>query len=453
MTALDIAQLIAEISATIPRVRSYIERRRVDPAAATMLDPYARHAWVSRRDTLEALREREHDLGPRILASWVHAFLFGRMLQDPEIAELSAREVPSLEVELPVPERISFREATRRLVTTRDRPVRDQVARALVKNAPSLAAETRELWSRRGEIASRLGLPFDGPIPLFTQGPNDLSVLEELARFTLRETHDLTSSLLHEVGPSWSDVIAIGAGLEADVGWPRQISTSVLREWFGGESGWLQLPPTMGALPRLLNGASFTRLLARFGARWADAAAPRSVPIALGSFPSARPRAWIGNLTAALLVDRVFLSKNVRFSRGEIERTRRSQSLITLFATRLSAARCLVRAAALSGDARALRQRATDVMCEALQRDVPAELASVLPRLTTNDLTRFISIGPAARLRRELRDAFDEDWFRNPRAVLELRDRLSRPAEPSEDKDTVLAGLRLHIENLHSELS
>ncbi|MFO0661707.1 MAG: hypothetical protein U0165_18020 [Polyangiaceae bacterium] len=451
MAALDVARLIPELSATVVKVRAYAEKRRAEPTAASMLDPFAKHPWVSRRDTLDALRERD-DPGARWLSSWVCSLLFARVLQDAEINELAARETPSLEVELPRPERISFRTATKRLVSTRERVVREQLARAVGQHAPRLAAESRELWARRGDISQRLGLPLEGTIALLDQD-DSLSAIETLAKLVLRETHELWQSSIRGAGADWHDVLVLGSGLEGDVGWPRLISTSLLREWFGGEAGWLQIPPSIGSLPALLNGASFTRLLARFGVRWADVNTSRSTPAALASQPYSPARWIIGAAVAGLLTNRVFLSRAVGFSKGEIERTIRAQSMIELVALRLSAARCLVRRALLLGDARLAQRVATDAMCEALQRDVPSELATVMPRLSLVDPTRLIAWGPAMSLSLELRDSFDEDWFRNPRSVHELRDRFSKPSETTMANEEVLSGLRARFVSLHERLS
>jgi hypothetical protein len=134
---------------------------------------------------------------------------------------------------------------------------------------------------------------------------------------------------------------------------------------------------------------------------------------------------------ASLLLAPAFLRRGLGLTDAEAARARRQQGLVALVALRLEAARVLLMQPALRGDGGAVHQEAEELTRRALGAPVPAGLALALPRLRPTAPARLLSFGLAAADALRLRDQHDEDWFRNPRAVLALRDRLDRAPEPA----------------------
>jgi hypothetical protein len=79
-------------------------------------------------------------------------------------------------------------------------------------------------------------------------------------------------------------------------------------------------------------------------------------------------------------------------------------------------------------------------VAEAFHLNVPPFAAGTLwtPRADTEQ--RFAGLLLAARDALRLRDAHDEDWYRNPRASEELRDDARRSPEPTTTDDALARG-------------
>jgi hypothetical protein len=77
-------------------------------------------------------------------------------------------------------------------------------------------------------------------------------------------------------------------------------------------------------------------------------------------------------------------------------------------------------AQALRDGVRAARERHRDIG-EAVLGGIGPELCGVLPTLRSGDGAALCGSLLSALRRRELIDRYDEDWFRNPRAIAELR--------------------------------
>jgi hypothetical protein len=281
---------------------------------------------------------------------------------------------------------------------------------------------------RRGEVLRRAG---GDPLAPLLQPMPTWAALRAEAEALLAATDDLARGALGRPR-GWAEALASGVGQRGDVPWPRRLSPRWLLAPFEGEAGWLEVPGLrLGALPEVVGGSSVTRALAHLGARWADAAAPRHLPAPLGALPSALARTRSGALVASLLLAPAFLRRGLGLTDAEAARARRQQGLVALVALRLEAARVLLMQPALRGDGGAVHQEAEELTRRALGAPVPAGLALALPRLRPTAPARLLSFGLAAADALRLRDQHDEDWFRNPRAVLALRDRLDRAPEPA----------------------
>lgn len=436
MAQLDIDALLRDLARTLRLQRDYGEALRREPEAAVEIDPYAPARWVSTQSTFQALAERKGDPAAPYLMAWVFVLTLGRVNRRAELVSRLTFEAPSVREAEPRPHFVSLREAIHKLVPERAPSRRKARLEAIAEAAQGDPfSATLELWARRGETAKRLGLDTPEGALLPTDAP-----LDELATRALDATDALWGELSRDAqGPS--DALALGFGADETVAWPR-VSGAWLREIFRGEAGWLDVPDfDPGLLPPPLVGASFLRVFARFGARWADAAASRELPLPLARLPHGLARLSMGALVAGLWLHPPFLTRSLGWGQGEVERARRSLGLAALAAYRLSAARLLVRPAALRGERGAVRAAFDEALGRALGREVPVELALALPRLHLDDPGRFLAFGEAARTSTRLVETYDDDWFRNPKALIDLRDRLGRMPERLLPADAARAGV------------
>jgi hypothetical protein len=426
MAKLDLEQLLRDLTGTLAALRSHAEARRTAPELFALENPYERRRWVSTLSTFQEL-DRADPAWP-YLASWVLWLLLGRTCHEAEGTEALARAEVSLRVATPTPLELSPREATRRLVQATSEGERALLARALEVGCGEASGAALELWMRRGEVLRRAG--GDALAPLL-QPMESWAALRAEAEATLAATDDLAQATLGGAG-SWWEALARGVGQEGAVPWPRRLSVRWLLAPFEGEAGWLDIPDlTPGTLPGLAGGSSVARGLVRLGARWADAAAPRHLAAPLARLPSGLARWSTGALFASLLLTPVFLRRGLGLGSAEAARARRQQGLAALVALRLEALRATLLIPALQGDRRAVRQEFREGLRRALGAAAPEGMALALPRLQATSPARLLAFGQAAASARRLREAHDEDWFRNPKAVLALRDRLDRAPTPN----------------------
>jgi hypothetical protein len=91
-----------------------------------------------------------------------------------------------------------------------------------------------------------------------------------------------------------------------------------------------------------------------------------------------------------------------------------------------AALRVRLRPYALASE-RAFREAFSELANQELQISLPPALAGALFQLDVEDEQRLLGRLLAAKRERELTEAHDEDWFRNPRAIEQLRAEAHRP--------------------------
>jgi hypothetical protein len=447
MASLDIERLLKDLAAQIQEGNALAEATRED-AASYPEDPYARRRWVSNLSTLRELSPQ--DPGRPFLASWVLWMLLGRLGHECARAEATARQRKGVRVALPRPVELSLREGVKRLVEARTAGERAAVAEALEQADAGASDAALELWMRRGEALRRAGgeelEPLLQPLPSF-------AALRLQAERLLDETEELAQTTLGRP-KRWQEGLALGVGQQGDVPWPRRLSARWLLGSFEGEAGWLEVPGLrLGSLPELLGGSSVLRALARFGARWADAARSRTLPAALAQLPTGLQRYRSGARMASLLQQPIFLQRGLGMSRPEALRARRQQGHVALAAVRLEAARTLLWLTALRGDRREARQLAVELMRRLWGAPIPGALALALPRIHATSPGRLLGMALGAADARWLRERHDEDWYRNPGAALALRDQHDRAPEPTLSEETASQARGVLIQSLEDTVA
>jgi len=184
------------------------------------------------------------------------------------------------------------------------------------------------------------------------------------------------------------------------------------------------------------------RALARLGAAFIDANAPKDQPFSIAHDAYGLERRRHGALFALLLLNPEFLQRRLGASREAIRQARRSWGTSLLIASRIAAVRVLLRRSALNGG-KALTDSFEERMVRACRVELPRRTAGVFVRLHDDDPQRFAGLLLGAASSQRLTESHDEDWFRNPRAVDQLRSEAVLPPRFGADSEELAHGARV----------
>lgn len=260
----------------------------------------------------------------------------------------------------------------------------------------------------------------------------------EAARALLASTADAAQSLELR---SLSDVIARGLAAPAADGWPRQLSLRSLNELLGSQDWLSGLRLDMGELPAALSPASFTRGLASLGAAWSEALAPESQPFCIARDPFGLSRAQSGALFAGLTTSPAFLRRQLGLGKERVVTHVRALAQSALAFARQLALRVLLDEPALTGP-RALTEAFSELATQTFGFEPPGSAAGLFFRPRLGDAQRLAGLLLAAEQQRRLVDEHDEDWFRNPRAIEQLRAEARVSPPMGSDKESLERGAR-----------
>lgn len=400
--------------------------------------------FLTSRETLGAVLERTHDpVAPRI-ARWLFVLLIARVNGSAfQQVTLSRQEQRAhIRVRRPAPRELSLHGAIEGLFAV-DRAVREDTLSGLVEAGSPLADAVVLAAERAQEIARRAGFSHLDDV----YSPLPVADRDVLAEALTSASHGLAQDVLG-AGEPLVRVLERASAFGLAAPFPRHLGPAWLMTLFPRETGLFDTAGLElgGPLPAALAPSSCMRLLARLGARFADASSTNEVLAPFASTPTETRRRTIGALFAGLLTSRVFLRKAMGFSAQEAARGERAFGLVTFAHLRLAAAKVLAREALLSGQGARAREAASDRVAQALYTEVPRGLALVLPRPRLTDPGSFVGPLLAASLTHRMEQSFDVDWFRNPRAFEHLRDLLARAEEPSVATDEVREGIPLVVE-------
>ncbi len=428
MEPLDIVDLDRSLARATKRVRQFLRRLRTDGPLAEDESWYASDRHTSTRSTFVAVSQlASEDPWRENLRRWVYALTLTRVAEPYFVRVAAARHARELRFEAPEPGMFSVREVTHRLLAERSADKRaswmhslaaaKEATRTVRTAEHALADALREIDSRLGEAstATPLRLPFA------------TSVAASLARSLLDRTHDLADHCFASQG-TFGNVLHLFVANQVPGVWPARPDARWLIEAVGMPALVEGLELDLGPLPRAMGASSFARALCRFGSAYARAAAPRQAAFALAQDPTLLHPYRRGALFGSLLADPAFLKSRLGFSRDAARAVAHAVAISFLGAARLEAERTLVDFATAS---------ATDIegsLEEAFRVPYPRPLARVLPKPCRQAPVRLAAMLLAARDRRELVEEFDEDWFRNPKALSHLRDLDSLPPRTQFDE-------------------
>jgi hypothetical protein len=286
------------------------------------------------------------------------------------------------------------------------------------------------LWERRQEIAARLGVA--SPDVIESPSPD--------VAFAASAWLDRTADLLE--GPSrmtLANVVDAALGEAANEGWPRTLTPWTILDLFRGSDLFRDVDLDPGELPRALAPVSYLRALAQVGAAWVDATAPADQPFVIAHDPYGLRRRTVGALFGGLPWSAPFARRALGLSGARLVEHRRVLGVAVLVATRAAALRVLCRAGALGGR-RAFQDTFEEQVARAFRVPMKPELAGAFFCIHADDLQRFSGVLLAGAENEHLIEKHEEDWYRNPRAIEQLRDEAHLSPERSTTKEALAAG-------------
>lgn len=272
--------------------------------------------------------------------------------------------------------------------------------------------------------------------------------LAEQARALLAATADAYGSLeLYRL----PDLLERSLATAAADGWPRQLSLRSLHDLLG-HADWLSgLKLDIGELPSAISAASFVRGFTRLGAAWSEALAPAQQPYCVAHDAFGLARATRGALFASVPLSDAFLRRQLGLGKERCFDYARALAASGLIFARGLALRVLQGPAALLGP-NSLRDTFLEQATAALGFEPPPEAAGLLFRPRLGDGQRLAGLLLAAARLDELSEDHDDDWFRNPRAVDELRSEAREPPRVTCETSQLERGVKALTASLSRKL-
>lgn len=309
-----------------------------------------------------------------------------------------------------------------------DAPRRDLWLRLWFGSAEPISARVVTLWQRRSEVAQRMGLAAASDIESPAPGQ-----LPAIARVVAERTRDR----IRELGlrsPAAFVELALGRDIAGD--WPGRLTPGRLLDYFrdGELLRSLELAPK--ALPPALGAASTCRALGQLGAAWFEALAARDQPFVVAHDPYGLSRHAAAALLSLLPLNPQFLSRKLQVPAHALPDAQRRLAQIYLLELARAALAVQLRAAAYATE-RTFREAFRELSARDLDLTLPPHLAGVCPSLGVEDEQRFAGLLLASERARTLCESHDEDWFRNPRAIEQLRAEAALPPVTSVAPDAL----------------
>jgi hypothetical protein len=393
-------------------------------------------AFLNDEETLHWLRElREKDPLARSLELW--------LLRLREQAEFGTRRAELARAHRAEPHPIvepeqALRTLSELLHSSLARP-RERAAylRGYFASSARSAEGIRRLWEERQLFAERLRAPlasFEVASDAIMSAARAFlsSSRGGFETLGIREPAQLLTALLAET---------------ASEGWPARLSQRTTLDLLGDPAFFHGLPLRPFAVPEARGAGSFMLALSHAGCALSDAASALRSPFVLSTDVFDLQRSTVGALFGALPLSPVFATRRLGLGPNRVRDQQRALARSVLVELRVAAFRVLLRELLLGGE-RQLARELPELSDGALGFELPESAAGVFVRVRPRDNQRFAGALLAASRHETLLQTHDEDWFRNPRAIAELRAELSEPAAPALDELTLNHGANYALERI-----
>lgn len=419
-----------DVEAAVRALERWRIRLAVGDAGALASSPLEAHRAVAGKRAREQLLSRPpsaHELPLRdALVPWIEELTVARVSRDQDVACAEAYVVARAPVRLAGSAGTPTATA-RELVHGALAAPSAAEARVHLDALAKLGHGLKDAEQQRAELRHELylRLDIDDPTAHFVV---PRAPLEEALVAFLDASDDVARELLRNKARE-KRPLALDLSLASDAkeGWPTKLGPRWFADLFGKHTRGLaiELPP----LPEAVGASSFALALHRFGFALRRASAGRGVPFALRDRVRFVDAHRHGALFASLLATEPFHRRALGVGSQVADAQARSLGVALLFAARRLAVRWLL-----------VRGGAFDELSErAFGEALPAALVGALLRPADDDDALAAALLTTVPLAEELRDRFDEDWFRSPRAFEHLRARSTVPlAEEAPTKDSAV---------------
>jgi hypothetical protein len=418
---------VARGAIALARFRGALAKDPESAADDQPLEPVRRVTGKSTYDALGALTPSVADVPLRdALREWGVALLLARVVREEDVELSRALHAADGRFAGDPPAKVGLRQAVRGAVAAADAGEVRLWLDAAAECGPPVAAIVRRRAAKRLEAVHRLGLAH----PWETVVPAKLATLRNAAELLLRATQDLSETVLRPLlreGGGPANVLHAAVARDAGEGWPAHLGERWLRDTFGAGLSGLRF--NLPGLPKAFGASSFMRALGALGFAVRGAAVGKATPFALGHDPGNRSGHRLGHSFAALALDPEWQIRALGVSRRTAQAQARVLVRTALIEVRLQAARLL-----LGDDAQvAPSDRFAELGPRVLGGTLDGRLRGAWPSVRDDEPARFVGLLESRALFEELRDRFDVDWYRNPRAWTFLRAVSSLPSrEPVE---------------------
>jgi hypothetical protein len=295
--------------------------------------------------------------------------------------------------------------------------------------ARDLSQRVRRLWEERLIFAERLGAPLDS----FEVAS---SALPAIARALIADTRGAFDTLQIR---DPAQLVTAAFAEAAHEGWPARLSPRTMLDLLG-DSTWvhgLRLRPF--SPPHAYGAGSFLLALSQVGRAISDAASALRSPFVLTTDVFDLRRNYVGALLGMLPLSPAFATRRLGLSPSRVRDQQRALAQAALVELRVAAFRVLLRDLLARGS-KALESELPELSDGALGFELPPTVAGVFIRVRPRDSQRFAGALLASSRHDALVQIHDEDWFRNPRAIAELRAEFSEPALSVPNEEQLAAG-------------
>lgn len=364
-----------------------------------------------------------------------------------EQAQLSARRAELTRAQRDVPRAITEPERTLlplaqmfRLSLARPRE-RAAYLRSYFAAGGELGELVRRLWEERQQFAESLGTSLDS---WEVADP----ALSPAAGAFVAETRGAFETLgVYEP----AQLVTILLAESAAEGWPARLTPRTTFDLLGDPTWTHGLRVRPFAVPEARGASSFSLGLTQAGRAICDAANALRSPFVLATDVFDLRRHTLGALLGMLPLSAAFATRRLGLGPSRVPDQQRALARAALANLRVAAFRVLLRDL-LRGSASRLRSELPELSTSALGFELPFELAGVFIRVRPRDSQRFAGALLAARRYERLIEAHDEDWFRNPRAIAELRAELGEPAADAPDAAALASGMSAFLSRIQASL-
>jgi hypothetical protein len=413
----DFISLDARVQQAALAQRQWRTEVREAPESALHDDPFVGHRAVASRSTFQSLGQLPAEMPLRdALLAWVGALTLDRVTLEDRVEVETAWRVDRHVGGSRAKHAPTVRELSMQAALGMQPEQRAEAATALVRRAEDASSDALFWLARRQEAARQLGL--NSLMELEAPFAPTVRPADAAAR-VLAHTDALASEALAGAA-QWQEALAAGTASDAREGWPTHVSMQWIEDLVR-KGGWLAaIVPELGSVAAALCGASFARVLSRFGVAYCRAAGRQLSPIfSLYDRPFDARIAGYGWLTGSWLMSRSFLRRKLGLGEDSARDAARSFGRCMLIAARVTALQAAVAACPGPTEARAVHLQ---IGATALKAELPAELCGVLPRYRPGASSWLAGALYSAAMSEQLVAQFDDDWFDNPRAPKALRE-------------------------------